>query len=60
MTYEKKGQNMVTEKKGRKLFLELSKVQSDAAKEARWFKSKRSSTEQSIMDAARQPNEKKK
>jgi len=29
------------------------------ASDARWDKSKRSSTEQSIMDAGRQPNEKK-
>lgn len=51
---------MVTEKKEKKLFPERTKAQSDEAKELLWLKSKRSSTELSIMEAGRQPSDKKK
>jgi len=51
---------MATIKKEKKLFLTQTPVQLKDANEARWLKSKRSSTEQSIMDAGRQPFDKKK
>ena len=51
---------MNSDKKVKKQFLEQTTVQRNDAKDAWWLKSKRSSTEQSIMDAGRQPADKKK